>query len=212
MQPILPRTAEFAALPVTVTIDDVLSSDYDKRETEEDEWERLYLTLPDSDDDELPLHNNADLQNTEGFNRHFWSKAVKREKHNNSSGNLTVVWRFVLKARSGHKLSNLLQGTPPALRLALSYHHWEGEQYGEALLDHLHSFPRLDGVPDEAPQQVQLTPRHHRLHINLERARGCGLQQCTGQVYTRRRASNHCRQERQSNCYDCRRDGLSHRG
>ena len=163
---ILPRTAEFAALPVTVTIDDVLSSDYDKRETEEDEWERLYLTLPDSDDDELPLHNNADLQNTEGFNRHFWSKAVKREKHNNSSGNLTVVWRFVLKARSGHKLSNLLQGTPPALRLALSYHHWEGEQYGEALLDHLHSFPRLDGVPDEAPQQVQLTPRHHRLHIN----------------------------------------------
>ena len=163
---ILPRTAEFAELPVTVTIDDVLPSDYEKREKEEDEWERLYLTLPDSDDDELPLHNNADLQNTEGFNRHFWYKAVKREKRSNSNGNLTVTWRFVLKARSGHKLSNLLQSTPPALQLAISYHQWEGDEYDEALLDHVHAFPRLDGVPNEAPQQVQLTPRHHRLHIN----------------------------------------------
>lgn len=163
---VLPRTAEFEALPVTVTIDDVLPSDYQKREQEKNEWERLYLTLPDSEDADLPLHNAADLHNTTGYHPHFWYKAVKRSKRNNSDGNLTVVWRFVLKARTGHKLSDLLQGTPPALQLAVSYHHWEGEEYGEALLDDVHAFPRLDGVPATAPQQLKLTPRHHRLHID----------------------------------------------
>ena len=163
---VLPRTAEFEALPVTLIIDDVLPSDYKKREQEENEWERLYLTLPDSKDADLPLHDAADLHDTTGYHPHFWYKAVKRTKRNNSNGNLTVIWQFVLKARAGHKLSDLLQGTPPALQLAVSYHHWEGEEYGEALLDYVHAFPRLDGVPSTAPQQVKLTPRHHRLHID----------------------------------------------
>ena len=167
-QTILPRTAEFDTLPVTVTIDDVLPSDYDKQDQEIDEWERLYLTLPDSENPDLPLHNAADLQGIEGYHPHFWYRVVEREKRNNKSGNLTVTWRFMLKARGKHKLSDLMQGTPPALQLAISYHQWEGDAYGEALLDHVQAFPRLDGVPAAAPQQVKLTPRHHRLHIDWQ--------------------------------------------
>lgn len=167
-QTILPRTAEFNELSVTVTIDDVLPSDYDKQDKETDEWERLYITLPDSTEDDLPLHNAADLQNTEGYHPHFWYQAVKREKRSNNNGNLTVTWQFILKARAKHKLSDLMQGAPPALQLAISYHQWEGEAYGEALLDHVHAFLRLDGVPATAPQQLKLTPRHHRLHIDWQ--------------------------------------------
>ncbi len=165
---VLPRTAEFREVQVTLTVDDVLPSDYAKKESEKDEWERLHLTLPDSEDADLPLYNAADLTATTGFHRHFWYEAVERKKLRNRSGNLTVTWRFVLKARGTHKLSDLLQGTPPELRLAVSYHRWEGEEYGEALLARVHAFPRLDGVPAEAPQQVRLTPRHHRIHIDWQ--------------------------------------------
>ena len=163
---ILPRSADFSVLPVTLSIDDVLPSDYEQQEGEEDVWDRLHLTLPDSDDAELPLHNAADLPDSTGFNRHFWYEAKSREQRRNDSGNLTVTWHFVLKARGKHQLSDLMQGTPPALQLAVSYHHWQGNEYSEALLDHTHAFPRLDGVPAEAPQQAKLTPRHHRLHID----------------------------------------------
>ena len=164
---ILPRLADFKTLPVTVTIDDVLPSDYAKQVGEEDEWNRLLLTLPDSDDADLPLHNAADLPDSSGFHRRFWYEAKSREQRTNSSGNLTVTWRFVLKARGKHQLSDLLQGAPPAIQLAISYHQWQGDAYGEALLDQVHAFPRLDGVPAEAPQQASLTPRHHRLHMSL---------------------------------------------
>ena len=163
---LLPRTADFTTLPVTLTIDDVLPSDDEKQEQEEDEWQRLHITLPDSEDADLPLHDAADVPDLAGFNRHFWYEAKTRDVHHNRSGNLTVTWHFVLKARSGHKLSDLLLAAPPVLQLAVSYHHWQGEEYGEALLNHVHAFSRLDGVPAEAPQRAKLTPRHHRLHVD----------------------------------------------
>lgn len=164
----LPRSADFSELAVTLTIDDVLPSDYERHEQEEDEWERLHLTLPDSDAAELPLYREADLQGVSGYHRQYWYEPVEREHSTNASGNFKVVWRFILKARDDHKLTTLLKGTPPALRLALSYHHWEDEhaRYGEALLDLTHTFTRIDGVPAEAPQQLQLMPRHRRLHVS----------------------------------------------
>ena len=164
----LPRTTEFSQLPVTIVIDDVLPSDYDKKEQEADVWQRLLLTLPDSEDDELPLHDAFDRQNEQGYHPHYWYEAGQRTKRTNDNGNYTVTWQLTLKARGDNKLSELLQGTPPALRLTVSYHQWEGDQYGDALLEQTQAFPRLDGVPAVAPQQLALTPRHHRLHIDWQ--------------------------------------------
>ena len=164
----LPRHADFAMLPVTITIDDVLPSDYDKHAEEQDEWGRLFISLPDSEDAELPLYHSADLQGIEGHNRHYWYEAVERRRSTNNNGNLNVIWRFILKSRGNRKLSALLQGTPAVLRLTVSYHHWEGEQYGDALLEHTQSFPRIDGVPIVAPQNTQLSPRHQRLHVSWD--------------------------------------------
>ena len=165
---VLPRQAEFSQLPVIIVIDDVLPSDYELKEQEADVWQRLLLTLPDSEENELPLYDAFDRQNAQGYHPHYWYEAGKRTKRTNDNGNYTVTWQLTLKARDNYKLSSLLQGTPPALRLTVSYHQWETDQYSDALLEQTQAFPRLDGVPAVAPQQLILTPRHHRLHIDWQ--------------------------------------------
>ena len=163
----LPRAQELKQLPVTLVVDDVLPDDYVERKNENDAWGRLWITLPTNLDPDLPLHWDRDLTEVEGQNPHYYYEKVSREREEelNVNGNVTVTYAFIIKSRDNKEL---MPTKSESIWIKVSYHNWEEDSYGDAVATTEHSFTRVDGVPNEAPANVTLTPRHHRIHVSWD--------------------------------------------
>ena len=173
----LPRADEIEQLTISFTIDNVLPSDYDLQDGEASEWDRLRITLPDSEDKDLPLaqeQQNEDSKSEMNSHYHYEPVLREQEEETNADGNLTINFIITIKARKENNLHSLIKGDSNTLRVKIVYRKWEMDvegngRYGGALADVVHSFARIDAVPNSAPTLVELEARHRRLQLQIEK-------------------------------------------
>ena len=181
----LPRQQKTAQLTIRFAVDDILPSDVEIKDGEENIWKRLWITLPDSEakNRDLPLsyHESAveveapdpteeEDDTTEAVHPTYYYVGISREveEEPNDNGNVTVYYELAIRAYEEGDL-NALYDADGKINVRFAYRLWEVDAYGGALASITHSFARIDGVPSVAPRLEGLTALHHRLQVAMQR-------------------------------------------
>lgn len=159
----LPRQATVEKLPLVVIIRGLSQEIIAEQDDEPNVWQRLAISLPDSDLPNLILAPQGEHPEAK-----YYYRQGERTEEQNDDGSFTVNYTLIIEARRSADFTDLLKGKPQSIRVEVSYHRWQGDRYGEALAVGEQTFLRIDAVPVEAPDGLTISARHQRLHIEWQ--------------------------------------------
>ena len=159
----LPRQATVERLPVVVAVHGLSQELVAEQDNEEDLWQRLAISLPDSD-----LPNLILAQQGKHPQAKYHYRQGERTEGQADDGSVTVIYTLIIEARRARDFADLLKGKPQSIRVEVSYHRWQDDRYGDALAVAEQTFVRIDAVPVDAPEGITVSARHHRLHIDWQ--------------------------------------------
>ena len=157
----LPRQETIERLPITIVVHGI--DQLAEQDGEEDLWQRLAISLPESDQPNMILapqgeHPDADYYYQQG----------ELTEQQTDNGSITATYTLIIEAKRLADFAKLLKGKPQSIRVEVSYHRWQGDRYGEAIAVAEQTFLRIDAVPTDAPEGITVSARHHRLHIEWQ--------------------------------------------
>lgn len=160
----LPRRATVERLPIVVVVKGIDQATAEQNDDETDVWQRLEISLPDSDQPNLILARQEEHPEAK-----YYYQQGERTEQQAGDGSITVTYTLSIEARRVADFADLLKGKPQAIKVEVSYHRWQGDRYGEAVAIAEQIFSRIDAVPVDAPEGITISARHHRLHIEWTR-------------------------------------------
>ena len=159
----LPRQASVERLPIVIAVHGLSQNLLAEQDNEEDLWQRLAISLPDSD-----LPNLILAQQGKNPQAKYHYRQGERTEQQADDGSITVIYPLIIEARRVADFADLLKGKPQGIKVEVSYHRWQGDRYGDALAVAEQTFMRIDAVPTDAPEGITISARHHRLHIDWQ--------------------------------------------